>query len=175
MTSATTVSSPSPGRVSGALRRGLGPGAGRALAAGVRQPRTPPPWSPAAVDADLRAALDAFEQQTVDWCEAFEDFDEDVLAEAAAEARVFRRDSGAAVHQLVADLVGQLADWDRALDRLGKTLTAAARARPLPDWAATAARTEEARRRRARQTLLEAIALHHHRGPAPDPRTRHPW
>ena len=29
-----------------ALRRGLGPGAGRALAAGARQPRTPPPWSP---------------------------------------------------------------------------------------------------------------------------------
>ncbi len=161
--------------MSGTLRRGLGPGAGRALAAGARQPRTPPPWSPAAVDADLRAALAAFGQQAAGCCEAFADFDEDVLAEAAAEARAFRREPAAAVDQLVADLVGQLADWDRALDRLGERLTAAAQGRPLPDWAATDARTEEARRRRARQTLLEAIALHHHRGPAPDAHTCRPW
>ncbi|MEU1425327.1 hypothetical protein [Kitasatospora sp. NPDC005751] len=148
---------------------------GRILSATVRPPRTPPSWSPAAVDADLRTALDAFGQQAAGWYEVFADFDEDVLAEAATEARAFRRDPAAAVDQLVADLVRQLADWDRALDRLGETLTAAAQGRPLPDWAATAARTEELRRRRARQTLLEATALHHHRGPAPDRHTCRPW
>ncbi|MFJ4672725.1 hypothetical protein [Kitasatospora purpeofusca] len=41
---------PAPSRA----RRALGPGAAQALADTIRAPRTPPPWSPAAVDAALR-------------------------------------------------------------------------------------------------------------------------
>ncbi|MEE1821622.1 hypothetical protein PUR61_05340 [Streptomyces sp. BE20] len=62
---------------------------------------------------------------------------------------------------------GRAAGHPAAIGELGRALTAAAQDRPLPDWAAGAGRTEDVRRRRARQALLEAIARHHH-GPLPD-------
>ncbi|MEV0537255.1 hypothetical protein [Kitasatospora sp. NPDC050463] len=86
--------------MSSATRRGLAPGAGRVLSATIRPPCTPLPWSPAALDAELHAALAAFDAAAAPWREAFEDLDEDVLAEAAAEARAFRADPAAAVDEL---------------------------------------------------------------------------
>ncbi|MDH6107856.1 hypothetical protein P3T36_006315 [Kitasatospora sp. MAP12-15] len=160
--------------MSATARRGLGPGAGF-LSATVRAPRTPLPWSPAALDGELRSLLDTFESTATGWREAFEDLDEDVLAEAAAEGRIFRRDPAAAVDQLVADLIRQLADWDQALADLAHALTAATEGRPLPDWAADAGRTEDVRLRQARQALLEAVARHHHKGPAPVAGADRPW
>ncbi|MGW2547022.1 hypothetical protein ACWC5I_40660 [Kitasatospora sp. NPDC001574] len=65
------------------------------------------------------------------------------------------------------------AGYPAAIGELGRALTAAAQDRPLPDWAADAGRTEDIRRRRARQALLEAIARHHHGSPA-GPGTRRP-
>ncbi|MFB7672319.1 hypothetical protein ACFC26_12970 [Kitasatospora purpeofusca] len=150
-------------------RRALGPGAAQALADTVRAPRTPPPWSPEAVDAALRTVLDRFEAaaETAGWRDAFDGLDEDVLGEAAAEARAFGADPAAAVDHLVGELGRQLAAWQHAIGELGRELAAAAQDRPLPEWAADAGRTEDLRRRRARQMLLEAIARHHH-GPVPD-------
>lgn len=94
-------------------RRALGPGATRVLTDTVRAPRTPPPWSPAAVDTVLRAVLEDFEQTAELWRDAFEDLDEDVLAETAAEARIFGADQAGAVDELVRGLLGQLAGRDR--------------------------------------------------------------
>ncbi|WP_380286480.1 hypothetical protein [Kitasatospora purpeofusca] len=150
-------------------RRALGPGAAQALADVVRAPRTPPPWSPQAIDAALRTVLDRFEAtaETAGWRDAFDGLDEDVLGEAAAEARAFGADPAAAVDHLVGELRRQLAAWQHAIGELGRALTAAAQERPLPEWAADAGRTEDVRRRQARQALLEAIARHHH-GPLPD-------
>ncbi|MFE7490122.1 hypothetical protein [Kitasatospora sp. NPDC057541] len=158
-------------------RRALGPGAAQALNDAVRAPRTPPPWSPQTVDATLRGVLDRFEAatETAGWRDAFDGLDEDVLAEAAAEARAFGADPAAAVDHLVGELRRQLAAWQQAIGELGRALTAAAQDRPPPDWAADAGRTEDDRRRRARQALLEAITRHHH-GPLPceEPDNR-PW
>ncbi|KOV13304.1 hypothetical protein ADK60_29865 [Streptomyces sp. XY431] len=148
-------------------RRALGPGADRVLADTVRTPRTPPPWSPAAVAGALRAELERFEATAEPWRDAFDGLDEDVLAEAASEARAFGADPAAAVDHLVSELRQRLADWQDAIGELGRELTAAAQDRPLPEWAADAGRTEDVHRRRARQALLEAIARHHH-GPVPD-------
>ncbi|MFD5433524.1 hypothetical protein ACFWJ4_15400 [Kitasatospora sp. NPDC127067] len=80
-------------------------------------------------------------------------------------ARAFGTDLAAAVDRLVRGLLLELEDWQRAIGALGAGLTAAAQERPLPEWAADASRTEDARRRQARQALLEAIARHHHGGP----------
>ncbi|MFF2080570.1 hypothetical protein ACFVXG_38130 [Kitasatospora sp. NPDC058162] len=146
----------------GRARRALGPGADRVLADTVRTPRTPPPWSPAAVDGALRTVLEEFEQRAEPWRDAFDGLDEDVLAEAAAEARSFGADPGGAVDKLVHGLVGQLDHWQHAIGELGRTLTAAAQDRQLPEWAANAGRTEDVRWRQARQALLEAVARHHH-------------
>ncbi|MET8703788.1 hypothetical protein ABZW10_33790 [Kitasatospora sp. NPDC004723] len=150
-------------------RRALGPGAARVLADAVRAPRTPPPWSPQAVDATLRGVLERFEAaaEAAGWRDAFDGLDEDVLAETAAEARAFGADPAAAVDHLVGGLRRRLAAWQHAIGELGRALTAAAQDRPLPEWAADAGRTEDIRRRQARRTLLEAIARHHH-GPLPD-------
>ncbi|MER5353373.1 hypothetical protein ABT093_23940 [Kitasatospora sp. NPDC002551] len=167
------VSAVRPGRA----RRALGPGAVRVLADTVRSPRTPPLWSPEAVDAALHGVLGRFEAvaETAGWRDAFDGLDEDVLAEAAAEARAFGADPAAAVDDLVGELGRQLAAWQEAIGELGRALIAAAQDRPLPEWAADAGRSEDVRRRRARQALLEAIARHHH-GPLPDeePNDR-PW
>ncbi|MEV0537223.1 hypothetical protein [Kitasatospora sp. NPDC050463] len=108
-------------------RRALGPGAARVLADTVRPPRTPPPWSPAAVEAALHAVLERFEQRAEPWREAFEGLDEDVLAEAAAEARAFSTDPAAAVDQLVRGLLLELDQWQQAISALGADLTATGR------------------------------------------------
>ncbi|MFJ6774827.1 hypothetical protein ACIQOV_28375 [Kitasatospora sp. NPDC091257] len=132
------------------------------LSATIRPPRTSPPWSPAAVEAKLHAVLELFEQRAEPWREAFEDLDEDVLAETAAEARAFGTDPAGAVDRLVRGLLLELADWQQAISALGADLTAAAQDRPLPELAADAGRTEDVRWRRARAALLEAVARHHH-------------
>ncbi|MEI7033375.1 hypothetical protein [Streptomyces pratensis] len=58
--------------------------------------------------------------------------DEDVLAEAAAEARVFGAGPAAAVDELVRGLLGQSADWQQSIGELGCALTKATEGRPLP-------------------------------------------
>ncbi|MFE7528550.1 hypothetical protein ACFU7Y_22935 [Kitasatospora sp. NPDC057542] len=148
-------------------RRALGPGAARVLTDTVRAPRTPPPWSPEAVEAALRATLERFEATVEGWRDAFDGLDEDVFGECAAEARAFGADPAAAVDELVGELRQQLAAWQHAIGELGHELTAATQDRPLPEWAADVGRTEDVRRRQARTALLEAIARHHH-GPLPD-------
>ncbi|MGE7437044.1 hypothetical protein [Kitasatospora sp. NPDC001175] len=156
-------------------RRGLAPGAGRVLSTTVRPPRTPLPWSPAALDAGLHTILAAYEETAAPWRDAFEDLDEDVFAEAAAEARAFGTDPAAAVDELVRSLLLQLTDWQQAIGALGRDLTAAAQGRPLPGWAADVGRTEDVRWRQARTALLEAVARHHHGAlPAGAPDDR-PW
>ncbi|MGW4896161.1 hypothetical protein ACWEQL_28480 [Kitasatospora sp. NPDC004240] len=141
----------------------------------VRPPRTPLPWSPAALDTGLHAALAAYEETAAAWREAFEDLDEDVLAEAAAEARAFGGDPAVAVDELVPGLLGQLADWQHAIGELGRDLTAAAQDQPLPGWATDVGRTEDIRWRQARTALPEAVARHHHGAfPAGAPDDR-PW
>ncbi|MER7708644.1 hypothetical protein ABTX81_37915 [Kitasatospora sp. NPDC097605] len=131
----------------------------------VGPPRAP--WSPGALDAGLHAVLAAYAEAAAPWREAFEDLDEDVLAEAAAEARTFDSDPVAAVDTLVRGLLLQLTDWQRAIGALGRDLAAAAQDRPLPMWAADAGRAKDVRWRQARQALLEAVARHHH-GLLPD-------
>ncbi|MFJ6384628.1 hypothetical protein ACIQI7_32055 [Kitasatospora sp. NPDC092039] len=160
----------------GRARRALGPGAERVLTDAVRAPRTPPPWSPQAVDAALHAVVEEFEQRAAVWREAFEGLDEDVLAEAAVEARAFGADPAGAVDELVRGLYGQLAVWQAAIGDLGRALTAAAQDRPLPEWAADAGHTEDVRWRQARQALLEAVTRHHHGGVLPAwPPDDRPW
>ncbi|MFE2414986.1 hypothetical protein ACFXDE_42345 [Kitasatospora sp. NPDC059408] len=166
---------PSTGARPGRARRALGPGADRVLADTVRAPRTPPPWSPAAVDATLHAVLEEFEQRVEPWREAFEGLDEDVLAEAAIEARSFGADPAGAVDELVRGLFGQLDRWQQAIGDLGRRLTAAAQDRPLPAWAADAGRTEDVRWRQARQALIEAVARHHHGHLPTGPPDNRPW
>lgn len=61
-----------------------------------------------------RVALAAFDAAAAPWREALEDLDEDVLAEAAAEARAFGAGPAAAVGELVRGLLGQLADWQQS-------------------------------------------------------------
>ncbi|MER8188401.1 hypothetical protein [Kitasatospora sp. NPDC094015] len=156
-------------------RRALGPGAARVLTDAVRAPRTAPPWSPAGAEGALRAVLEEFERTAEPWREAFEDLDEDILAETAAEARVFETDPARAVDELVRGLYGQLAGWRHAIGELGRALTAAAQDRPLPEWAADAGRTEDVRWRRARQALLEAVARHHHGVLPAGDQERRPW
>jgi len=105
-------------------RRGLAPdAAGRALSHTVRPPRTRLPWSPAALEAELHTVLAAYEERAAVWREAFEDLDDDVLAEAAVEARAFSADPAAAVDELVCGLLGQLADWQLTIGELGCALT----------------------------------------------------
>ncbi|MFF7458616.1 hypothetical protein [Kitasatospora sp. NPDC008115] len=137
------------------------------LSATIHPPRTPPPWSPTALDTRLRTVLSSFTEAAAPWREAFEDLDEDVLAEAAAEARTFNTDPAAAVDTLVRGLLRQLTDWQQAIGALGRDLAAAAQDRPLPKWAADAGRAKDIRWHQARQALLEAIARHHH-GLLPD-------
>ncbi|MEV6735223.1 hypothetical protein [Streptomyces sp. NPDC051364] len=50
--------------------------------------------------------LAAFDAAAAPWREALEDLDEDVLAEAAAEARAFGAGPAAAVDELVRGLLG---------------------------------------------------------------------
>ncbi|MBP0453926.1 hypothetical protein J5Y04_30945 [Kitasatospora sp. RG8] len=156
-------------------RRGLAPGAGRVLSAAVRPPRTPLPWSPAALDTELHTVLAAYDEAAAPWREAFEELDEDALAEAAAEARAFGTDPVAAVDELVRSLLHQLTDWQQAIGALGRDLTAAAQERPLPEWAADAGRTEDVRWRQARTALLEAVARHHHGALPDDAPEGRPW
>lgn len=120
------------------------------------------PCSPAALDAELHAALAAFDAAAAPWREALEDLDEDVLAEAAAEARAFGAGPAAAVDELVRGPLGQLADWQQSIGELGRALTTATEGRPLPGWSTDAGRTEDIRWRQDRPTLLEAVARHHH-------------
>ncbi|MER7773003.1 hypothetical protein [Kitasatospora sp. NPDC096140] len=105
----------------------------------------------------------------------FEDLDEDVLAETAAEARVFGTDPAHAVDELVRGLYGRLAHWQHAIGELGRRLTTAAQDRPLPEWAADTGRTKDVRWRRARRTLLEAVARHHHGALPAGPLEDRPW
>ncbi|WP_329448357.1 hypothetical protein OG906_35275 (plasmid) [Streptomyces sp. NBC_01426] len=120
------------------------------------------PCSPAALDAELHAVLAAFDAAAAPWCEALEDLDEDVLAEAAAEARAFGAGPAAAVDELVRGLLGQLTDWQQSIGELGRALTTATEGRPLPGWSTDAGRTEDIGWRQARTTLPEAVARHHH-------------
>ncbi|MFD3534190.1 hypothetical protein [Streptomyces sp. NPDC058664] len=90
-----------------------------------------------------RVALDAFDAAAARWREALEDLDEDVLAEAAAEARAFGAGPAAAVDELVRGLLGQLADWQQSIGELGRALTTATEGRPLPGWSTDAGRTED--------------------------------
>ncbi|MFF2549257.1 hypothetical protein ACFVUY_42785 [Kitasatospora sp. NPDC058063] len=101
------------------------------------------------------------------WEEAFEDLDEDVLGEAGQEARQDGQAPDPAVNVLVRGLVRQLEEWKKAATALEEALGAAALGRPLPVWAAEALAAEQGRLWGARQALLEAIARHHHGGPAP--------
>ncbi|MFJ2781587.1 hypothetical protein [Kitasatospora sp. NPDC087315] len=91
--------------------------------------------------------LKEFERTAEPWREAFEDLD--VLAETAAEARVFDTDPTGAVDELVRGLYGQLARWQHAIGELGRQLAAAAQDRPRPEWAADAGRTKDARPHRS--------------------------
>ncbi|MFF2147454.1 hypothetical protein [Kitasatospora sp. NPDC058190] len=159
----------------GRARRALGPGADQVLADTVRAARTPPPWSPAAVDAALHAALGEFERASEPWRDAFDGLDEDVLAEAAAEARSFGADPAGAVDELVHGLLGQLDHWQQAIGDPGRRLTTAAQDRPLPAWAADARCTEDVRWRQARQALIQAIARHHHGTLPTGPPNDRPW
>ncbi|MFF3597980.1 hypothetical protein [Kitasatospora indigofera] len=152
-------------------RRALGPGAARVLSDTVRAPRTPPSWSPAAVDAALHGVLQEYGQRAEAWRDAFEGLDEDLLAEAASEARAFHADPAGAVDELVRSLLHELAGWQQAIRALGRDLTAAAQDRPLPEWVADAGRTEDVRWRQARTALLEAVAR---ALPAGQPEER-PW
>ncbi|MFI6119028.1 hypothetical protein ACIBCU_04075 [Streptomyces sp. NPDC051064] len=121
------------------------------------------PCSPAALDAELHAALAAFDAAAAPWREALEDLHEDVLAETATEARAFGAGPAAAVVDgLVRGLLGQLADWQQLIGELGRALTTATEGRPLPGWSTDAGRTEDIGWRRPRTTLLEAVARHHH-------------
>ncbi|MEU9061346.1 hypothetical protein AB0D13_21430 [Streptomyces sp. NPDC048430] len=120
------------------------------------------PCSPAALDAELHAALAAFDAAAAPWREALEDLHEDVLAETATEARAFGAGPAAAVDGLVRGLLGQLADWQQLIGELGRALTTATEGRPLPGWSTDAGRTEDIGWRRPRTTLLEAVARHHH-------------
>ncbi|GAA1410781.1 hypothetical protein GCM10009639_61970 [Kitasatospora putterlickiae] len=147
----------------------MGPGvAGRAFTVVGRAPRSPLPWSQESVDDGLQSAL-ADHQQLVagQWAEAFEDLDEDVLGEVAQEARQDGQDPARAVDVFVRSLVRQLEDWKRADAVLAKALDEAALGRALPVWAADALAAEQGRLWGARQALLEAVARHHHGGPAP--------
>lgn len=148
---------------------GLGPGVhGRAFAVVGRAPRSPLPWSQESVDDELQSVL-ADHQRLVAgrWAETFEDLDEDVLGEVAQEARQDRQDPAGAVDVFVRSLVRQLEDWKQADTTLAKALNEAALGRPMPVWAADALTAEQGRLWGARQALLEAVARHHHGGPAP--------
>ncbi|OKI25158.1 hypothetical protein A6A07_31720 [Streptomyces sp. CB03911] len=144
------------------------------LADTVRAPRTPPSWSPAAVEAALQGVLEEYGQRAQAWRDAFEGLDEDLLAEAATEARVFGRDQVAAVDHLVRDLTAQLTRWQQAIDRLADDLAKAAQGRPLPEHVADTGRIEDVRWRQARSALLEAVARHHH-GALPAVPGDRPW
>ncbi|MFE2726699.1 hypothetical protein [Kitasatospora sp. NPDC059327] len=61
-------------------------GAPRVLSATVCPPHTSLPWSPAALDAGLHAALAALAGTAAQWREAFENVDEGVHAEVASAA-----------------------------------------------------------------------------------------
>ncbi|MFE9696428.1 hypothetical protein [Streptomyces sp. NPDC006270] len=90
------------------------------------------------------------------WGEALEDLDEEVLAEADAEARVFGVGPAAAVDELVCGLRGQ------SIGELGWVLTTATEGRPLSGWSTDAVRASRIGRREARTTPFEAVARHHH-------------
>ncbi|MEU1435098.1 hypothetical protein ABZ438_13480 [Streptomyces sp. NPDC005786] len=75
---------------------------------------------------------------------------EDVLAEAATEARAFGAGPAAAVDELVRGLLGQLADWQQSIGELGRALTTATEGRPLLGWSTDAGRTEAIGWRRVR-------------------------
>ncbi|MFJ9448384.1 hypothetical protein ACIRRH_42230 [Kitasatospora sp. NPDC101235] len=126
------------------------------------------PWARESVDADLQGVLAGHRRLVAArWEEAFEDLDEDVLGEAAQEARRDGQGAGRAVDVLVRGLIRQLEEWKQADTGLEESLAAAALGRPLPVWAADALAAEQGRLWGARQALLEAVARHHHGGPAP--------
>ncbi|MFE7527376.1 hypothetical protein ACFU7Y_16885 [Kitasatospora sp. NPDC057542] len=155
----SSISSPRPRR-SGT---GLGPGvAGRAFAVVGRAPRSPLPWSQESVDDELQSVLVGHQQLVAArWEAAFEDLDEDVLGEVAQEARQDGQDPGRAVDVFVRSLIRQLEDWKQAGTALEEALEKAALGRPAGALAA-----EQGRLWGARQALLEAVARHHHGGPA---------
>lgn len=161
----SSTSSPRPRR-SGS---GLGPGvAGRAFAVVGRAPRSPLPWARESVDDGLRDVLVGHQRLVAErWEAAFEDLDEDVLGEVVQEARQDGQDPGRAVDVFVRGLVRQLEGWKQAGTALEEALEKAVLGRPLPVWAADALAAEQGRLWGARQALLEAVARHHHGGPAP--------
>ncbi|MFD7987724.1 hypothetical protein ACFV4M_30725 [Kitasatospora indigofera] len=110
--------------------------------------------------------LQEYGQRSEAWRDAFEGPDEDLLAEAASEARSFHADPVAAVDELLRSLLHELAGWQQAIRVLGRDLTEAAQERSQPGWTADASRTEDVRWRQARTALLEAVARHHHGVPA---------
>ncbi|WP_146616625.1 hypothetical protein [Kitasatospora sp. SolWspMP-SS2h] len=102
-------------------------------------PRRPLPWSPAAVENALHEVLHAYQERARQWREDFEDLDEDLLAEAAGEARIFGADPVAAVDKLVRALLSGLGLWQEAIGTLRWDLAAAAQERPLPSGRPTPA------------------------------------
>ncbi|MGW2545409.1 hypothetical protein ACWC5I_32180 [Kitasatospora sp. NPDC001574] len=156
-------------------RRGLGPQAQRVMASTARAPRTLPPWSPAAIEAELTTVTAAFERTAAAWREVFDGLDEDLLAEAQVEARTFGLDPAAAVDHLVRDLNAQLTQWQQTIDQLADDLAQAAQGRPLPEHVADTGRTEDVRWRQARTALLEAVARHHHGGLPAAGQDGRPW
>ncbi|MGW4651246.1 hypothetical protein [Kitasatospora sp. NPDC004289] len=138
-TTRTTTSSSSRPR-----RGGLGPGAGRALAgSAIGSPRSPLPWSPEAVRADQQAELERYRERVAGWAREFDGLDEDVLAEAAAEARTAGQDAAADLDRLVRLLGALVTEWDQAQQGLGARLRALGHGRPLAPWALQALAAEE--------------------------------
>lgn len=62
---------------------------------------------------------------------------------------------------MVHGLVVQSADRRQSIGELGRALTTATEARPLPGWPSDAGRTESIGWCQARTTLLEAVVRHH--------------
>ncbi|MEV4560046.1 hypothetical protein AB0K51_24065 [Kitasatospora sp. NPDC049285] len=173
-------------------RAPLGPQAERVLVtlAGQRRGQPPAVDQPAAFreerestceesaappDADLRDILEQHLQHTAELRDLFSDLDEDVLVEAATEARGDGADPVAAVDLLVRTLRHTLSEWDVRIAELGQTLTTALPDRPLPDWAKDEGRMEDVRLRQAEHALTQAVIRYHHGGaPRWDLRPR-PW
>ncbi|WP_030237407.1 hypothetical protein [Streptomyces sp. NRRL S-350] len=124
---------------------------------------------------DLRDGLERHLRHTAELRDLFSDLDEDVLAEAATEARGDGADPVAAVDLLVRTLRHALTEWDVRIAELGQTFTTLLPDRPLPDWAKSEGSMEDVRLRQAEHALAQAVIRYHHGGvPRRDPRPR-PW
>ncbi|WP_380282525.1 hypothetical protein [Kitasatospora purpeofusca] len=162
----SSTSSPRPRRGG----TGLGPDVGgRAFAVVGRAPRSPLPWSQESVDDGLQSVLAGHQRLVAArWEAAFEDLDEDALGEVAQEAWQDGRAPGRGRRRLRAEPGAAAGGLEAGRRRVGRGAgSRPALGRPLPVWAADARAAEQGRLWGARQALLEAVARHHHGGPAP--------